>query len=195
MDGYLDQQVPYTLANVRMDELLCFFNAFPSSSSSFRVTRLLGFIALRLASARVLAWSDGDKKKQNCFSARLKLPNNLREVNRVRRTACNNVCRRVPSVGDFDRTARHRAPNGHFSRAQTARLFLHNLLFLMSTELQQAVSLTPQPAVQSAVLVLLVSVASLSFSSLPLAALTLMWWKYSSLFISFFCRSHKEMGP
>lgn len=57
-------------------------------------------------------------------------------------------------MGDFDRTARHRAPNGHFSRAQTARLFLHNLLFLMSTELQQAVSLTPQPAVQSAVLVL-----------------------------------------
>lgn len=24
MDGYLDQQVPYTLANVRMDELPCF---------------------------------------------------------------------------------------------------------------------------------------------------------------------------
>lgn len=45
MDGYLDQQVPYTLANVRMDEHFFFL----------WTTQLPGFIRLRLASARLLA--------------------------------------------------------------------------------------------------------------------------------------------
>ncbi len=48
MDGYLDQQVPYTLANVRMDELrsyLCAFCLVFSGLFSLSVSRLHEFCA------------------------------------------------------------------------------------------------------------------------------------------------------
>lgn len=53
MDGYLDQQVPYTLANVRMEQLWCHFAWF-SATGLYRstVSRLHEFLAEAAACAR-----------------------------------------------------------------------------------------------------------------------------------------------